>query len=103
MYRYIQVAAITGKEKPNIKHQFDPWHLAKDLIAAGPLDSSFINCLVVECCYSQWEPTSLPREGEINCVPCGRRNFRGGAEEGTPLHSVDIFLETQFFGINCSV
>lgn len=82
VYRHIQVAAMMRKDKPNIKHRFDPWHLAKsarkNLVAASkkkewadlvPWISSIVNHLWWSAAMGS---TSLPREVEINCVPCGR-------------------------------
>ena len=56
--RHIQVAAMMRKDQPHVKHQFDPWHVAKsvrkDLLAAskkrecanlGPWISSIVNHL----------------------------------------------------------
>ena len=56
--RHIQVAAMMRKDQPHVKHQFDPWHVAKsvrkDLVAAskkrecanlGPWISSIVNHL----------------------------------------------------------
>ena len=38
-YRHVQVTAMSKKDKPHLKHYFDPWHLAKsvrkDLVAVS--------------------------------------------------------------------